>query len=240
SRGGVGGVRRRRLQRRRPRADRAQGSRRNAAAHRGKRTRAVRRLAGGEEADRHRQLLYRLVEVRADDRLDASGTARGGVRAHHHFLPRASAAIRGGGVIPFLNLKPGPDAADVRAAMERVVERGWFVLGPELEAFETEFAAACGAAHAVGVGTGTDAIALAVRACGIGPGDEVITAPLSAAYSALAIMMAGARRVFADVDPLRLTLDPQAVAAAVTPRTRAILPVHLYGQPADMTGIMEV
>jgi len=143
-------------------------------------------------------------------------------------------------VIPFLNLKPGPDAADVRAAMERVVARGWFVLGPELEAFEDEFAAACGAAHAVGVGTGTDAIALAVRACGIGPGDEVITAPLSAAYSALAIMMAGARPVFADIDPVRLTLDPQSTAAAVTSRTRAILPVHLYGQPADMTGIMDV
>ena len=143
-------------------------------------------------------------------------------------------------MIPFLNLKPGPDAADVRAAMERVVARGWFVLGPELEAFEDEFAAACGAAHAVGVGTGTDAIALAVRACGIGPGDEVITAPLSAAYSALAIMMAGARPVFADIDPVRLTLDPQSTAAAVTSRTRAILPVHLYGQPADMTGIMDV
>jgi dTDP-3-amino-3,4,6-trideoxy-alpha-D-glucose transaminase len=143
-------------------------------------------------------------------------------------------------VIPFLNLKPGPDAADVRAAMERVVARGWFVLGPELEAFEDEFAAACGAAHAVGVGTGTDAIALAVRACGIGPGDEVITAPLSAAYSALAIMMAGARPVFADIDPVRLTLDPQSTAAAVTSKTRAILPVHLYGQAADMTGIMDV
>ena len=143
-------------------------------------------------------------------------------------------------MIPFLNLKPGPDAADVRAAIERVVERGWFVLGPELEAFEQEFAAASGAAHAVGVGTGTDAIALAVRACGIGPGDEVITAPLSAAYSALAIMMAGARPVFADIDPVRLTLDPKATAAAVTSKTRAILPVHLYGQPADMTGIMDV
>lgn len=143
-------------------------------------------------------------------------------------------------MIPFLNLKPGPDAADVRAAMERVVERGWFVLGPELEAFEAEFAAACGATHAVGVGTGTDAIALALRACGIGPGDEVITAPLSAAYSALAIMMAGARPVFADIDPERLTLDARSTAAAVTSKTRAILPVHLYGQPADMMGIMDV
>ena len=143
-------------------------------------------------------------------------------------------------MIAFLNLKPGPDAADLRAAIERVIERGWFVLGPELDAFEDEFAAASGAPHAIGVGTGTDAIALAVRACGIGPGDEVITPPLSAAFSALAIMMAGARPVFADIDPVRLTLDPEATAAAVTSRTRAIMPVHLYGQPADMDGIMGV
>ena len=137
-------------------------------------------------------------------------------------------------MIAFLNLVPGEDAADVRAAIDRVVARGWFVLGPELEQFEREFAAACGAGDAVGVGTGTDALALALRAVGIGPGDEVITAPLSAAYSALAIMMAGARPVVADIDPDRLTLDPRAAEAAIGPRTRAIMPVHLYGQPADM------
>ena len=143
-------------------------------------------------------------------------------------------------MIPFLALTPGVDAADVRAAIARVVERGWFVLGPELEAFEQEFAEACGAPHAVGVGTGTDALALALRALGVGPGDEVITSPLSAAYSALAIMMAGARPVFADIDPERLTLDPRAADAAVTPRTKAIMPVHLYGQPADMPALMQV
>jgi dTDP-4-amino-4,6-dideoxygalactose transaminase len=140
-------------------------------------------------------------------------------------------------VIPFLQLRPGVDAAEVRLAIDRVVDRGWFVLGPELEAFEREFAAASGADHAIGVGTGTDALAIALRALGIGPGDEVITTPLSAAYSALAIMMAGARPVFADIDPERLTLDPGAAAAAVTTRTAAILPVHLYGQPADMAAI---
>lgn len=139
--------------------------------------------------------------------------------------------------VPFLSLVPGEDAADVRAAIDRVVARGWFVLGPEVEAFEAEFAAASGAAHAVGVGTGTDAIALTLRALGIGPGDEVITTPLSAAYSALAIMMAGARPVFADIDAERLTLDPNRIEAAMTPRTRAILPVHLYGQPAAMRDI---
>jgi dTDP-4-amino-4,6-dideoxygalactose transaminase len=143
-------------------------------------------------------------------------------------------------VIPFLQLKLGADAAEVRRAIDRVIDRGWFVLGPELEAFEREFAAASGAGDAIGVGTGTDALAIALRGLGIGPGDEVITTPLSAAYSALAIMMAGARPVFADIDPERLTLDPAAAAAAVTPRTAAIMPVHLYGQPADMPGLAAV
>jgi dTDP-4-amino-4,6-dideoxygalactose transaminase len=136
--------------------------------------------------------------------------------------------------IPFMALRPGPDAGDIRAAIDRVIERGWFILGPELAAFEEEFASASGSAHAVGVGTGTDAIALALRALGLKPGDEVITSPLSAAYSALAIIMAGAMPVFADIDPERLTIDPRAAESAITPRTAALLPVHLYGQPADM------
>jgi dTDP-4-amino-4,6-dideoxygalactose transaminase len=143
-------------------------------------------------------------------------------------------------VIPFLQLSPREDHDVVRAAIDRVIASGWFVLGPELAAFEQEFAAAEGVSHAVGVGTGTDALAIGLRALGIGPGDEVITTPLSAAYSALAIMMAGARPVFADIDPERLTLDPLSAAAAVTTRTAAILPVHLYGQPADMPAIETV
>ena len=140
-------------------------------------------------------------------------------------------------MIPFLQLTPREDAPGVRDAITRVIERGWFVLGPELDSFEQEFATASHAAHAIGVGTGTDAITIALRALNIGPGDEVITSPVSAAYSALAIMMAGARPVFADIDPERLTIDPQAIAAAITPRTVAILPVHLYGQAADMVAI---
>jgi len=136
--------------------------------------------------------------------------------------------------VPFNALTPGEDAAAVRAAIDRVIASGWFVLGPEVEAFEAEFAAASRVPHAVGVGTGTDAITLILRALDIGPGDEVITPPLSAAYSALAVMMAGARPVFADIDAERLTLDPSAAEAAITPRTKALLPVHLYGQPADM------
>jgi dTDP-3-amino-3,4,6-trideoxy-alpha-D-glucose transaminase len=136
--------------------------------------------------------------------------------------------------VPFNSLTPAEDAADVKAAIDRVLASGWFVLGPEVEAFESEFAAASRVPHAVSVANGTDAITLILRGLDIGPGDEVITTPLSAAFSALAIMMAGARPVFTDIDPERLTLDPRAVEAAVTSRTRAIMPVHLYGQAADM------
>jgi dTDP-3-amino-3,4,6-trideoxy-alpha-D-glucose transaminase len=143
-------------------------------------------------------------------------------------------------VIPFLQLTLHEDEEAVRTAIDRVLTRGWFVLGPELDAFETEFAASTLASHAVGVGNGTDALAIALRALGIGAGDEVITSPLSAAYTALAIMLVGARPVFADIDPERLTLDPAAAAAAVTERTAALMPVHLYGQPADMTALMTV
>ena len=144
-------------------------------------------------------------------------------------------------MIRFMSLAPhDTDAAAVRNAIDRVLERGWFVLGPEVDAFEAEFAAASGAAHAIGVGTGTDAIALILRALGIGAGDEVITSPLSAAYSALAIVMAGARPVFADVDPARLTIDAVQAERAITARTKAILPVHLYGQAADMAALAAV
>ena len=139
--------------------------------------------------------------------------------------------------VPFNALTPGEDAAAIRAAIDRVIASGWFVLGPEVEAFETEFATASRVPHAVGVGTGTDAITLILRALDIGPGDEVITPPLSAAYSALAVMMAGARPVFADIDPERLTMDPRAAEAAITPRTKALLPVHLYGQAADLRAL---
>ena len=101
-------------------------------------------------------------------------------------------------LIPFLTLTPGPDRAAIDSAIARVVDRGWFILGPELEQFENAFAGATGARHAIGVGNGTDALAIALRAAGIGRDDEVITSPLSAAYTALAIMMVGARPVFAD------------------------------------------
>jgi dTDP-4-amino-4,6-dideoxygalactose transaminase len=142
--------------------------------------------------------------------------------------------------VRFMHLQPAEDGPAVEAAIRRVIDRGWYVLGPEGEAFEQAFAQACGAGHCVGVGTGTDAIAIILRCLGIGAGDEVITTPLSAAYTALACMMVGARPVFADVNSQRLTINPAAIVAAITPRTAAILPVHLYGQPADMLAIMAV
>jgi len=144
-------------------------------------------------------------------------------------------------MIPFMSLAPGRDeAAAIRSAVDRVIASGRFILGPELEAFEAEFAAACGAKHAVGVGNGTDALALVLRSLSIGPGDEVITTPLSAAFTAIAIAMTGATPVFADVDPVRLTIDPDRVAALIGPKTKAIIPVHLYGQPADMTTLLHL
>jgi dTDP-3-amino-3,4,6-trideoxy-alpha-D-glucose transaminase len=142
--------------------------------------------------------------------------------------------------LPFADLRPGSDAGEIRDAVERVLAAGWFVLGPEVEAFEAEFAAASGTKHAVGVGNGTDAIALALRATGVNPGDEVIVPAMTAAFTALAVVAAGAVPVIADVDPRTLTLDARACADAITSRTRAIVPVHLYGQPADMMEIMAV
>jgi len=125
----------------------------------------------------------------------------------------------------------------VSAAVARVIEAGWFVLGPEVEAFETEFASACGARFAVGVGNGTDAITLALRALDIGPGDEVIVPAITAAFTGLAVIACGAVPRIVDVEQATLTLDPAECAAAVTARTKAIVPVHLYGQAADMTAI---
>lgn len=129
---------------------------------------------------------------------------------------------------------------EVDDAIAGVLERGWFVLGEKLACFEREFASFCEVEYAVGVGNGTDALTLALRAVGVGPGDEVITTPLSAAFTALAISQIGAEVVFADIDRERYTLDPDAVEAAITARTKAVLPVHLYGQPAEMDRLSEV
>jgi dTDP-3-amino-3,4,6-trideoxy-alpha-D-glucose transaminase len=142
--------------------------------------------------------------------------------------------------LPFVDLHPADDALDLRAAIDRVVASGWYVLGPEVGRFESEFAAACGARFAVGVASGTDAIALALRALNISTGDEVLVPAMTAAFTALAVIAAGARPVFVDVDARTLTIDADACAQAVTPRTRAIVPVHLYGQPAEMDAVRRV
>ncbi len=129
---------------------------------------------------------------------------------------------------------------EIDAAIGRVLARGRFILGEEVAAFKQEFAAACGVAHAVGVASGTDALHLALRACGIGPGDEVITVSHTAVATVAAIELAGARPVLVDVDPRYYTMDPAQVEERITPRTRAILPVHLYGCPADLAPLLDI
>jgi dTDP-4-amino-4,6-dideoxygalactose transaminase len=142
--------------------------------------------------------------------------------------------------VPFLDLQaPYRELqAELDAAWQRVMRSGWYVLGKEVEAFEAEFAAYCGAAHGVGVANGLDALHLIVRAYGIGPGDEVIVPSNTFVATWLAVSHAGATPV--PVEPVEGThnLDPARIAAAITPRTRAIMVVHLYGQPADMDPIL--
>ena len=128
---------------------------------------------------------------------------------------------------------------EIDAAIAGVLERGIFILGEEVERFEAEFAQACGTSHAVGVASGTDALRLALSACGIGPGDEVITVSHTAVATVAAIEQTGAKPVLVDIDPARYTLDPEKAASALSARTRAVVPVHLYGCPADLEPILE-
>jgi dTDP-4-amino-4,6-dideoxygalactose transaminase len=128
--------------------------------------------------------------------------------------------------------------AGIDEAVLRVLRSGSYILGAEVQAFEEEFAAWLGAPRAVGVASGTDALHIALRALGIGPGDEVITTSFTAVGTVAAIELAGATAVFADIEPVSCTLDPAAVEAAITPRTRAIIPVHLYGAPADLDPLL--
>ena len=141
--------------------------------------------------------------------------------------------------VPFLDvaaaqLELRPELDD---AYRRVMDSGWYVLGEELCAFEREFAALCGATHAVGVGNGLDALELGLRACGVGPGDEVIVPALTFIATWLAVERSGATVVPVDVEPATLTIDPSAVAAAISARTAAIVPVYLYGRPAEMDAL---
>ncbi len=144
--------------------------------------------------------------------------------------------------IPFVDLHP--QVASLRpaidAAIARVLDSGWFILGPEVAAFEKELAAALGASHAVAVANGTDAIQLALEAKGIGPGDEVITSTLTAAFTGLAILRTGATPVFADVDAATLNLDTGSVADRITAATKALVPVHLYGHPVELDPVLSL
>jgi dTDP-3-amino-3,4,6-trideoxy-alpha-D-glucose transaminase len=129
---------------------------------------------------------------------------------------------------------------ELDAATVRVLQSGWYILGPEVEAFEAEFARFCGAAHCVSVGSGTEALHLALRALGLRPGDEVLTVANAGVPGVVAIRQAGLIPRFADVDDRSHTLSPDSLAALITPRTRAIMPVHLYGRPAPMAEIMAI
>ena len=129
---------------------------------------------------------------------------------------------------------------EIDAAIQRVVDSTGFILGPDVRAFEEEFARFCGVQHAVGVDSGTAALHLAFLACGIGPGDEVITTPHTFIATIGMLGRVGARPVFVDIDPRTYNMDPAKIEAAITERTKAIMPVHLYGQPAEMDPILEI
>lgn len=144
--------------------------------------------------------------------------------------------------IPFLDLKAQYAALkpEIDAAVTSVLAGGWYILGEQVRALEQEFAAYCGVAHGVGVGSGTAALQLALLACDIGSGDEVITVSYTAVATVAAIELTGATPVLVDIEPATFTLDPQRLEGAITARTRAVIPVHLYGQPADMLPILDI
>jgi len=144
--------------------------------------------------------------------------------------------------IPYLDLKAQYQRLkpEIDAAIARVLESSQFVLGDEVAAFEREFAQYCGAKECIALNSGTSALHLALLAAGIGPGDEVITVPFTFVASIAAVLYAGAKPVLVDIEPRTFCIDPSAIGKTITPRTKAILPVHLYGQSADMDPILEI
>ncbi len=142
--------------------------------------------------------------------------------------------------VPFMDLGPVHRALEEEAVdvFRRIFTKSEFILGEDVRSFEEEFARSVGAAHAVGTSSGTSALELSLRALGVGPGDEVITTPFSFFATAAVIAYVGATPRFVDVDPATLNLDPARLEAARTPRTKALLPVHLFGQPADMSSLL--
>ena len=145
-------------------------------------------------------------------------------------------------MIPLADLKAQYRSVkpEIDAAIAHVVEHAQFALGPAVEAFEREFASYCGITETVAVNTGTSALHVALLAAGVGPGDEVITVPFTFVATVAAIEYAGAKPVFVDIDPDYYTMDPSALERAITPRTKAVMPVHLFGQPADMDPISDI
>ncbi len=145
-------------------------------------------------------------------------------------------------MIPFVDLKAqyASIREEINHAIQGVLDSCQFTLGSEVAAFESEFAAYCESAHGIGVNTGTSALHLALLAADVGPGDEVITVPFTFVATVSAIHYTGAKPVFVDIDPRTFTMDPSALEAAITPRTKAVIPVHLYGQPADMDPIVAI
>ena len=144
--------------------------------------------------------------------------------------------------VPLLDLNEQHAALlpQLREVFDRTVAGGRFILGPEVQGFEAKLAAYCGVRHALAVSSGTDALLLAMMAMGIGPGDEVITTPFTFFATAGCVARLGARPVFVDIDPVSFNIDPNLIERAITPRTRAIMPVHLYGQAAAMGPIMAI
>ncbi len=144
--------------------------------------------------------------------------------------------------VPFVDLKAqyATIHAEIDAAIKRVIDRTSFIGGEEVAAFDQEFAAYCEARAAVGVSNGTEALRLALMACDIGPGDEVITTPFTFIATSEAIVQVGATPVFVDIDPKTRNIDASLIAGAITPRTRAVIPVHLYGYPAEMDAICRI
>ena len=129
---------------------------------------------------------------------------------------------------------------EIDATISRVLEKGWYILGKEVKAFEEEFAKYIGVSHGIGVGSGTEALHLALVACGIGKGDEVITVSHTAVATVAAIELAGATPLFVDIEPDYFTINPNLIEQSITLRTKAIIPVHIYGQPADMDPILDI
>jgi dTDP-4-amino-4,6-dideoxygalactose transaminase len=144
--------------------------------------------------------------------------------------------------VPFLDLKAqyATIADEIHEAIRQVCEKTAFAGGPFVQRFEEEFAAYCGTAHCVGVGSGTEALWLSLLGLGVGPGDEVITVPNTFIATAEAISFCGAKPVFVDVDPVTYNMNPDLIESSITPRTKAVVPVHLFGQTADMDPILEV